>query len=230
MVIPVPNGGFDVYQQGTSTPIGDNRFVNVFADGVPVYDATTGAPTGEFADVPAGFVASGSNVGIKRADAYLQETPGSQGAAYIANNGGSLSQTLTGTSLQPNTTYVLSVDVLDSSYAVDGVTIGVAPTVALELTAAGSDLGGILTYVPPGEGGRSTATLTFTTGADISGLPTGPLGIVISTSGTNPNTTVTQTLFDSVSLTAVPEPAGLGIVLAAGSVGLLRRGRRPSAD
>jgi hypothetical protein len=133
--------------------------------------------------------------------------PLADGHIVAYSNGGTISQTLTGTLLIPNTTYTLSVDI---GHRLDD---GFVTTYTIALYAGGTflkDLSGSNGVIPIGT--FADETLTFTTDATVA---PGDLRIVLSSAGQ-------QTDFDNVRLTAtslIPEPSSLSL-LAAG-LGLL---------
>jgi hypothetical protein len=134
-------------------------------------------------------------------------------------NGGSISQTLTGISLLPNSTYTLSVDVgrrFDVSTTAASYSISLDNGSSVFCTTGNTPSGSIFA------GSFVDVVLTCTTGATV---PTGFLGIDLTGVGR-------QMDFDNVQLnvtsTSVPEPSALVLLLTGlGVVGLLfARSRR----
>ncbi len=134
---------------------------------------------------------------------YFNSVPAATGA-YV--NGGTLSQTLTGVELLPDTTYTLSVYV---GYRNDGG----ATNYDFGLDAGSTQLvsSGWVSNTLLGAGNFALETLTYTTGSTVA---PGDLTIFLGDQGI-------QTTFTDVSLTAVatPEPSSL-ILLLIGLVGL----------
>jgi len=127
----------------------------------------------------------------------------------VAFSSGSLSQTLTGVSLQPNSSYTLTVAV---GNRLDGFTSNGQYTIQLD---AGSTVLATVTgsnsSITPGT--FMDVVLTYTTGGTVT---PGDLAIVLSTSGSQSN-------FDNVRL-AVPEPSSLSLMLVGlAFAGLLSR-------
>jgi hypothetical protein len=102
-------------------------------------------------------------------------------------NGGSISQTLTGVSLLPNSTYTLTVYV--------GQRIGYPTDYSIALGAGSTQLA--VLSGPTVAGAFQLETLTYTTGSSVT---SGDLYIALSSAGV-------QTGFDDVSLTVVDPPA-----------------------
>ena len=133
---------------------------------------------------------------------------------FYANGPGTISQTLTAT-LQPNTTYTLSMDVGHRSgfdQKPYSISLWGGPT---SIASASGDQN----TIPEG---WTSVTATYTTGATVT--PDQALGIWISGDGQ-------QTMFDNVQLnaqlTAVPEPGSLlALGCLIGSGALLRSRRR----
>ena len=147
-------------------------------------------------------------------NSFYLNLPLPDGSIVAYTNGGSISQTLTGISLLPNSTYTLSVDV---GHRLDGL----VTTYSISLDAGSSAL-----CATDGSNGSIAAgtfadvILTCTTGASV---PSGFLGIVLTGTGT-------QVDFDNVHLNVsdppasvpVPEPSALVLMLTGlGVVGLL---------
>ena len=148
--------------------------------------------------------------GSFQSNSSIFNLPLPDGSSIVAySNGGTISQTLTGTTLTPDTIYKLSVDVgFRLNGAVDVTTYSIA------LYAGGV----LLASLPPGTsndvipiGTFADETVTYTSGATV--LP-GDLSIVLSSDGQ-------QADFDNVRLTAstIPEPSSLSLM--AGALGLL---------
>ena len=143
------------------------------------------------------------------------DNPGNGGATFYQDVG----------SLAPNTTYTLSVLTGSGGYGGNSTA-----EIALVNTAADSDTS---TQVPTGttlnstsytvlQSGFATETVTYTTGASVSGDLSIEMALMGPTTGPSPQARV---FFTNVSLTSVPEPASLGL-LAIGGLGLLLVGRK----
>ena len=143
--------------------------------------------------------------------------PYGAGLIFGNNGAGQLSQTLTGTTLQTNTTYTLTVAVGNRNNLV-------LPGFGIELLAGASIVaseysitqGG--SVADPADGTWSNVTATFTTGGTV---VAGDLGIVLQSYGTQVN-------YDNVSLdaTAIPEPGTYALLagcFALASVMIRRR-------
>jgi hypothetical protein len=161
-----------------------------------------------------GWTITGGVAGSWQPTAVSFPLPLPDGITVAYSNGGIISQTLT-SSLIPDTTYVLSVDV---GHRLDGPN-GFATNYTIALYAGST----LLASLPPGTsngiipmGTFADETLTFTTGATVA---SGDLSIVLSSAGP-------QADFDNVRLTAstVPEPGSLSLL--AGGLGLLLYARR----
>jgi hypothetical protein len=126
------------------------------------------------------------------------------GSIVAFSNGGTISQTLT-TSLAPDTTYMLSVDV---GHRLDGyiTDCSIALYAGSTLLNSFSASNGIIPI-----GTFADETVTYTSGATV--LP-GDLSIVLTSDGQ-------QADFDNVRLTesTVPEPSSLSLV--AGALGIM---------
>lgn len=165
-------------------------------------------------------------IGILRDDVEFDNPTGT--AAFVVSNNspghqGGFTQTLQGIQAQPNTTYTLRVNVMDRdvSHLTGGLgdILGIAPNISVDLLAGTTFLPGTSDFTPPAEsGGTSVFTRTVTTGATV---PTGDLMIRLYAAGTS-NQYNAHTIFDNVSLTAVPEPAALSLL----GVAALAAGRR----
>jgi len=120
------------------------------------------------------------------------------GNVVAYSNGGTISQTLTGTSLQPNSTYTLTVAVgnrLDNLAAEYTIQLEAGSTVLATVTGSNSSIT---------SGTFMDVVLTYATGAAVT---PGDLAIVLSSNGT-------QSDFDNVRLTeAVPEPSSLSLMV-----------------
>ena len=151
-------------------------------------------------------------------EAYTVDlAPYGAGLIFGNNGAGQLSQTLTGTTLQTNTTYTLTVAVGNRNNLV-------LPGFGIELLAGASIVaseysitqGG--SVADPADGTWSNVTATFTTGGTV---VAGDLGIVLQSYGTQVN-------YDNVSLdaTAIPEPGTYALLagcFALASVMIRRR-------
>jgi hypothetical protein len=236
----VANPGFDAFQNDTAALIPTNRYLDA-GDGLgpdeQLYVAMTGAAApGELADVPAGFALLFGGGGILRHDVEFQTPTGPMGFISSDAGAGAFGQTLAGTTLQPNTTYVLTVDVSDrdtSSFTNGTDIVAVAPDInaALFAGSTASEVPSVKSFTPPTNGGTSTFTVTATTGPDVSGLP-GDLILAFSASGSSVAGPIvaTQTYFDNVTFTIVPEPAALPLLLGSAAVVVGGRRRRNSTS
>jgi len=237
--LPVVNPGFETtvadgftYEGNTyvtGNPLPDHTFTGGLGGSVFVGDSASGANTGGTANI---FPWTGSSAGIvfDSRDYVPGQGPTEEGA-YVsigADQSGSLSQTITGTSFQPNTTYTLSVQLSDRRYTggpfADNVTF--PNTIQLSLAGNGSIelFSGVQTFTSPAPGSSSIATYVVTTGSTPEvDLPTGDLIINFRVSGFAGGA-ASQAVFDNVTLDAVPEPASLAL-LSFGAFGLLARRR-----
>ena len=148
-------------------------------------------------------------------EAYTVDlAPYGAGLIFGNNGAGQLSQTLTGTTLEANTTYTLTVAVGNrNNLALPGYGIELwagATKVASEYSITQGGTGS-----DPADGTWSNVTATFTSGESV---VAGDLEIVLQSYGTQVN-------YDNVSLdaTIIPEPATLGLVAAFGGTILFIR-------
>lgn len=159
--IPIQNALF----QSTSGTLGSGQY-----NFGPIPDwAITGSETGSWYPT----------------SSYFSSVPNGNIVAF-ANSGGTISQTLTGTSLQPNSTYTLSAYIGNRADGISGdysVQLEAGSTVLATLSGAAS-------AIPSGTFAQKE--LTYTTGGS---APSGNLGIVLS------NTSNTQSDFNGVQLT-----------------------------
>jgi hypothetical protein len=192
--VPVQNPSFEITGPLTTTCIGP---------GTCLYNA---------GPIP-GWTISGALAGSFEPSSYYFNLPLPNGSILAFTNGGSISQTLFGISLQPDSTYTLSVDVghrLDGDIANYSISLDAGSSVLC--TTSGSN----------GSAAPGTfidAILTCTTGASV---PSGFLGIVLAGSGV-------QIDFDNVQLNVVPTPepsASVLMLTGLGAVGLLFAGSR----
>jgi len=125
------------------------------------------------------------------------------GSVVAWSGGGTISQTLTGTSLISNTTYTLSVDV---GHRLDGLATNYSIALYAGTTLLNSFSGnnGVISM-----GTFADESLTYTSGAEV---PSGDLRIVLTSAGS-------QTAFDDVQLTDTPEPSSL-LLLGSGLLGV----------
>jgi hypothetical protein len=131
------------------------------------------------------------------------------GPTVAYSDGGTISQTLTGTTLLANTVYVLSVDVghrLDRGELVLVTDYSIALYAGDTLLNSFSASNGLIPI-----GTFANETLTFTSGATV---PTGDLRIVLSSAGL-------QTNFDDVTLAATDTPEPASLTLLAAGLGLM---------
>ena len=137
-----------------------------------------------------------------------------EAGSIFGNGAGQFSQTLSGTTLQTNTTYTLTVAVGNrNNLALPGYGIELwagATKVASEYSITQGGTGS-----DPADGTWSNVTATFTSGESV---VAGDLEIVLQSYGTQVN-------YDNVSLdaTIIPEPATLGLVAAFGGTILFIR-------
>jgi len=197
---------------GDSVPIQNASFESTS----PMFAAPCAGPGTclfNFGPIP-GWAITGGETGSFQPSSTYFNLPLPDGNIVAFTNGGSISQTLTGISLLPNSTYTLSVDV---GHRLDGL----VTTYSISLDAGSSAL-----CATDGSNGSIAAgtfadvILTCTTGASV---PSGFLGIVLTGTGT-------QVDFDNVHLNVsdppasvpVPEPSALVLMLTGlGVVGLL---------
>lgn len=222
--IPILDPGFDVFKPGTLEIVDDIQFVSGGGGsllGVALYTGF-GSPTGNFADVPAGWTATGMSPSIPpapstariREDASFRHPTGTV-ASINSNGSGHFMQTLAGVTLQPNTVYTLSIDVLDRDtselwgpiFGIDVVGLPPADMIDVGLYAGSLDvhLGGVKSFIAPANGETSTLTRVITTGVDVSATP-GELIIAFTAAGATQQigAITTQTYFDNVRLDAMP--------------------------
>ncbi len=175
-----------------------------------------------FGPIP-GWAITGGETGSFQPSSTYFNLPLPDGNIVAFTNGGSISQTLTGISLLPNSIYTLSVDV---GHRLDGLvttySISLDDGSSVFCTTGASSNGSIAA------GTFADVILTCTTGASV---PSGILGIVLTGNGT-------QVDFDNVRLNVVPnsdppasdpvpEPSSLVLMLTGiGFVGLLFVGSR----
>lgn len=230
--VPLLDPGFDVFQAGTTTLIVDNRATNGPGSGprtnAPLTVGSTAAATGELGDIPAGWSVQGDGNSTLRFRDDQEFIAPSGTIALFANVGTATFEQALGFPALPNTTYTLTIEVVDRDSTPitggGGDVTSIAPTVGMELIA--DRLGpnqfvfpGLTTFAPPVNGGRSTMTRTVTTGSTV---PGDNLTFFVFASG-NSGAPATHTGFDNAALDVVPEPGTAGL-LAAGA--LLYAGRR----
>ena len=238
--VPLLDPGFDVFMTGTLTPINDNRFAGTVGGPQTNQElavASTAAPSGEFADVPAGWISFGGGNGRFRNDVEFLAPTGTMALSGSAD-GTVFAQNL-GMPVAPNTVYTATIAVSDRNSApiaggTDVTAQSANPNLALLADLGGpgqTDLltffGGTLTYVAPPNGGTSIMTLIVTTGATV---PAGNLWIAASSIGANNQGIAnTHTLFDNATLDAtgvVPEPGSLALLGLGGFAFALAKRRR----
>ena len=139
------------------------------------------------------------------------------GWLVFGNGAGTVSQTLTGTTLQTNTTYTLTVAVGNrNDLALPGFGIELLAGASIVASEYSITQGG--SVADPADGTWSDVTATFTTGGTV---VAGDLGIVLQSYGVQVN-------YDNVSLdaTAIPEPGTYALLagcFALASVMIRRR-------
>lgn len=236
--IAVVDPGFDAFVAGTmlSTPIADDRVLANITGGlsnVPLNRAENlfGGPTGELADTPVGWTTT-TPTQTGRLQLNSAFPAGGGTVKGFVNSTANASQAFAGMGVLPNSTYTLTIEVSDAR--INDVLLGdysvLPPTVEARLFAggmSGTDLGGVVSFSPPGNGGTALYSRTVTTGAVV---PSGDLTIVLTAAGavTGPGLIVIGTAyFDNTTLnvTTIPEPAGLSLVGLAGMAMLLVRRR-----
>jgi hypothetical protein len=153
-----------------------------------------------------GWTITGSDGSFQPTSAnYILPLP--DGITVAWSNGGTISQTLTGTSLQPNSTYTLTVAVghrLGGYVANYTIQLDAGSTVLATVSASNSS-------ITPGT--FMDVVLTYTTGSTVT---PGDLAIVLITNGSQIN-------FDNVRA-SVPEPSSLSMaVMGLAFFGLLSR-------
>lgn len=221
ITLPLVNADFNtVYKPGSTTVTatsfsGGWGYTSSVGSGVLItsnnlYANFTDGTTGTTVDIP-GWVSTGSLTGIQQ-DATSQFHAYSNGKDYNGN-GGSLTQTLSGITAQPNDIFTLSADL---SGPISG-----CPT-TYQLYFAGTEIIAMnpLTWTP------AMPTL-FTQQYQFTGTvpTTGDLTVVVLFAAMRDEWSgATQTQIDNVVL-AVPEPAALSL-LGLGALGFLGRGRR----
>ena len=189
----------------TSLPIQNASFETVSASAVPV---SCGSGCFYNSGPIPGWTITGAT-GDWQPNSGYYNLPLPDGNVIAYSNGGSLSQTLTGVSLQPNSTYTLTVAV---GNRLGGYTSGGQYTIQLD---AGSTMLATVTgsnsSITPGT--FMDVVLTYTTGSTVT---PGDLTIVLSGGGSQVN-------FDNVR-TSVPEPSSLSMaVMGLAFFGLLSR-------
>lgn len=199
--VPVQNPSFEITARLTTTCVGP---------GICLYNAGS---------IP-GWTISGAAAGSFEPSSFYFNLPLPNGSIVAFTNGGSISQTLFGISLQPDSTYTLSVDV---GHRLDGD----VANYSISLDAGSSVLcttGGSNGSASPGT--FIDAILTCTTGPSV---PSGFLGIVLAGSGV-------QVDFDNVQLNVVPTPEPSALVLMLTGLGVVglrfarsRRNRYPQS-
>jgi hypothetical protein len=183
-----------------------------FETAVSLGSSCGGSCTFNNGPVPGWTQVSGQS-GTFMPDSTLFNTPVPDGSLALYINAGSVSQTLTGVSLQANSTYTLSVfvgDRLDNETTDYSFSLLAGSTVLNTFSASNS-------AITPGT--FENEFLTFSTGASV---PTGDLSILLSATGI-------QGDFDDVVLTVAPndsdpvntpEPGSIWM-LGAGLIGLV---------
>jgi uncharacterized delta-60 repeat protein len=205
--VPIMNPGFDTLFKPASTSISATLAPGTrttgFGSGVAVANAGgasaqaaySDGTSGPNVDVPGWTVFAGSTAGVENAPGVY---PGkTDNFAYVLTNANSLAfinQTLTGVSLLPNTTYILTVVV-----GAQGQSMPDASAVAVNLYAGNMQLTPTDGSSPnPSPGTLPTASRVYVTGAS---PPTGDLTISL---GLDAPTTASEFDFDGVSLTTTP--------------------------
>jgi hypothetical protein len=198
---------------GDSVPIQNASFESTS----PMFAAPCAGPGTclfNFGSIP-GWAITGGETGSFQPSSTYFNLPLPDGNIVAFTNGGSISQTLTGISLLPNSIYTLSVDV---GHRLDGL----VTTYSISLDAGSSVFctTGASTNGSIAAGTFADVILTCTTGTSV---PSGFLGIVLTGTGT-------QVDFDNVQLNVsdppasvpVPEPSSLVLMLTGiGVAGLL---------
>jgi hypothetical protein len=149
------------------------------------------------------WTTTGGDAGSWHISTGYYNSPVPDGGFIVWSNGGTISQTLTGTSLVANHTYTLSVDV---GHRLDGF----ATNYSIALYAGNTLLGthsGSNGDIPIGT--FANETVSYKSGATV---PSGDLSIVLTSSGA-------QTDFGDVQLTDTPEPSSL-LLLGSGLLGV----------
>src|SRR5579862_1029204 len=164
-ILPLQNPSFEV-----ANPITINCGTNCFYNNGPIPSWTTVSGT----------------VGSAQPGSSIFNLPLPDGGSVLTyNNGGTISQTLTGVSLQPNTTYKLSIDV---GHRLDGYVTNYTVSLLAGTTTLNSISGSNGTVTA---GSFADEFLTYTTGSSVT---SGDLTVQLTSCGTQSN-------FDAIRLT-----------------------------